>query len=140
MAGILFVCTHNSARSQIAEAYLRQMAGDSFEVESAGLEPTEINPLAVEVMAEEGIDISHKKTQSVFELFKSGRLYTHVITVCESSRESQCPIFPGITKRLHIPFDDPAGLKGTREEKLAGTRRIRDQIKAAVADLMEQLR
>ena len=138
MDTVLFVCTHNSARSQIAEAYLRQLAGDRFKVESAGLEPTELNPLVVEVMAEEGIDISHKTPQGVFDLFKEGRLYTYVITVCESSREQECPIFPGITQRLHIPFDDPAALEGSHQERLEGARRIRDQIKETVAELIDQ--
>ena len=136
---VLFVCTHNSARSQMAEAYMRQMGGSRFEVESAGLEPGEINPLVKEVMKEEGVDLSNKESQSVFELFKSGKLYTHVITVCESSRESECPIFPGIPNRLHIPFEDPASLGGSREEKLAGTRRIRDEIKEMVAKLIKEL-
>ncbi|RJX35069.1 MAG: arsenate reductase ArsC [Desulfarculus sp.] len=136
---VLFVCTHNSARSQIAEAYLKQMGGDRFEVESAGLEPGPLNPLAVEVLREEGIDISQQKAKSVFELFKSGRIYQYVITVCESSRESECPLFPGITKRLHMPFPDPAALTGSHQEKLAAAREIRDQIKQAVARLVEDL-
>lgn len=136
---VLFVCTHNSARSQIAEAYMKQMAGDRFAVESAGLEPGPLNPLAVEVMAEEGLDISHNQARSVFELFREGRVFEVVITVCETSRESQCPMFPGITNRLHMPFDDPAALSGTHEEKLAAARQIRDQIKAAVAKLIEEL-
>ncbi len=141
MAGkrVLFVCTHNSARSQIAEAYLEHMAGESFEAESAGFEPGPLNPLAVEVMAEEGLDISHKQAQSVFELFKQGRIFEYVITVCETSRESECPLFPGITRRLHLPFDDPSQLTGTHQEKLAAAREIRDQIKQAVARLVEEL-
>jgi len=136
---VLFVCTHNSARSQIAEAYMQQMADDRFEVESAGFEPGPLNPLAVEVMKEEGIDISHKQSQSVFELFKQGRIFQYVITVCESSRESECPLFPGITRRLHLPFDDPAQLTGSHQEKLAAASKIRDQIKQAVAELVEEL-
>ena len=140
MAKVLFVCTHNSARSQIAAAYLRQMSGEHFQVESAGLDPTQLNPLAVEVMAEEGLDISDQKPQSVFDLYRAGRLYDYVITVCESSKEGQCPIFPGITRRLHMPFDDPAGLTGSHEEKLAGARRIRDEIKQAVSRLVKELK
>ncbi|MEW5913326.1 MAG: arsenate reductase ArsC [Thermodesulfobacteriota bacterium] len=136
---VLFVCTHNSARSQIAEAYMKQMGGDRFQVESAGLEPGPLNPLAVEVLREEGIDISGQKPQSVFELFKSGRVYQYVITVCEASRESQCPLFPGITRRLHLPFPDPAALTGSHEQKLAAARQIRDQIKETVAKLVEDL-
>ena len=136
---VLFVCTHNSARSQIAEAYLLQMAADRFEVESAGFEPGPLNPLVVEALQEEGIDISHKQAQSVFELFRSGRIFEYVITVCESSRESECPLFPGITKRLHLPFPDPSQLTGTHEQKMAATREIRDQIKQAVIGLIQDL-
>jgi arsenate reductase len=137
---VLFVCVHNSARSQMAEAYLRQMAGDRVEVESAGFEPGPINPLVVEVMKEEGIDLSGKRAQSVFELFKAGRIYQYVITVCEASREEQCPVFPGVTNRLHLPFPDPAQLTGTYQERIEGTRRIRDQIKQAVERLAAELR
>ncbi|MCB2185013.1 MAG: arsenate reductase ArsC [Deltaproteobacteria bacterium] len=139
MPKVLFVCTHNSARSQMAEAYLRQMAGDRFQVESAGLKPTAINPLVVEAMAEEGMDLTQKGTQSVFDLYKAGSIYQYVITVCETARESECPVFPGITKRLHLPFDDPSALEGGHAEKLAGVRRIRDQIKAAITKLVGEL-
>jgi arsenate reductase len=126
---ILFICQHNSGRSRMAEAYLRKFAGDQFQIESAGLEPADkVNPLVVTVMKEEGFDLSHKKPQRVFELFKEGRLFDHVITVCHDS-ENQCPLFPGITKRWHWPFPDPAKVEGSREEKLAKVREIRDQIK-----------
>lgn len=94
---VLFICQHNSGRSQIAEAYLREIYGDHFEIESAGLEPAAaINPLVVAVMQEAGLDLSKKKPQSVFELFKQGNVYGHVVTVCHDS-ESKCPLFPGIT-------------------------------------------
>lgn len=136
---VLFVCTHNSARSQMAEAYLRQLAGERLEVESAGLEPAPINPLVVEVMREEGLDLSQKLPQSVFDLFRQGRLYKYVVTVCEASREEQCPVFPGVTNRLHLPFDDPSQLQGTLAEKLEATRAIRDQIKQAVQELATQM-
>jgi arsenate reductase len=127
---VLFICQHNSGRSQMAEAYLRKLYGDRFEVESAGLEPSEsINPLVVKVMAEEGIDLSHKKPRSLFSLFKEGRLYDYVITVCHDG-ESKCPIFPGITRRAHAPFPDPAAVTGTEAEKIEQVRRIRDEIKA----------
>jgi arsenate reductase len=126
---ILFICQHNSGRSQIAEAYLKKFVGDQFQIESAGMEPAErVNPLVVEIMKEEGFDLSDKKPQSVFELFKEGRLYDHVITVCHDS-ENQCPLFPGITKRWHWPFPDPAKVQGSHEEKIAKVREIRDQIK-----------
>jgi arsenate reductase len=131
---VLFICQHNSGRSQMAEAYLREIHGDHFEVESAGLEPAEaINPLVVSVMQEVGIDLSKKKPQSVFERFKQGKVYGHVVTVCHDS-ESKCPIFPGITTRWHWPFPDPAAVQGTQTEKLAAVRQIRDAIKACLLD------
>jgi len=126
---VLFICQHNSGRSQIAEAFLNNFYGDHFKVESAGLEPAEaINPLVVKVMDEVEIDLSQKRPQSVFALFKQGKVYQHVITVCHDS-ESKCPIFPGITKRWHWPFPDPAAVEGTDQEKLAAVRKIRDAIK-----------
>ena len=126
---ILFICQHNSGRSQIAEAYLRKFYGGHFEIESAGLEPAEVvNPMVVQVMKEEGIDLSKKKPQSVFELFKGGKLYDYVITVCDDS-EGKCPVFPGITKRWHWPFSDPAAVKGTETERLEEVRKIREMIK-----------
>jgi arsenate reductase len=113
----------------MAEAYLNKFYADHFRVESAGYEPAEaVNPLVVRVMAEEGFDLSEKRPQSVFELFKRGNLYEHVISVCHDS-ESKCPIFPGITKRWHWPFPDPALVTGTETEKLSGVRKIRDMIK-----------
>jgi arsenate reductase len=126
---VLFICRHNSGRSQIAEAYLKKLAGERIHVESAGLEPAQaVNPLVVEAMREEGFDLSGQKPQSAFELFKAGRLFDHVVTVC-SDTENQCPIFPGITQRWHVPFPDPASATGTREEQLAQVRAIRDMIK-----------
>jgi arsenate reductase (thioredoxin) len=126
---ILFICQHNSGRSQIAEAYLTKIYGDYLHVESAGYEPAEaVNPLVVRVMAEEGFDLSEKKPQSVFELFKRGNLYQHVISVCHDS-ESRCPVFPGITVRWDWPFPDPAAVVGTEIEKLVQVRKIRDMIK-----------
>jgi len=136
---VLFICVHNSARSQMAEAYLQQMAGDGLTVESAGLDPTVINPLVVAVMAEEGLDLSEKKTRKVFDLFRDGKLYDAVITVCEESLEGQCPVFPGVTRRLHLPFPDPAAVTGTEEERLAAVRAIRDAIKARMAVLAREL-
>jgi arsenate reductase len=134
---ILFICQHNSGRSQIAEAYLKKLVGEDFFVESAGLAPAEgINPLVVEVMQEEGIDLSGKKPQSVFDLFKAGKIYDHVITVCHDS-ESQCPIFPGITKRWHLPFPDPAKVEGSKAEKLVKVREIKDAIKKWLSDPAE---
>ena len=129
---VLFVCVHNSARSQMAEAFLNKLGGDRFQAESAGLESGILNPLAVEVMREIGIDISQKKTRSVFDLFKQGRLFKHVITVCDATSAEKCPIFPGAIQRHHWSFPDPAQLTGTHAEKISQTRIIRDDIKARV--------
>lgn len=134
---VLFVCIHNSARSQMAEAFLNQLAGDTFYAESAGLEPGTLNPLAVETMKEIGIDISNNQTKSVFDFFRQGRLYHFVIAVCDAASAERCPVFPGVTKRLNWSFEDPSSFTGTHEEKLAKTRLVRDNIKAAIEDFME---
>jgi len=126
---VLFICVHNSARSQMAEALLNDICGNHFEAHSAGLEPGILNPMAVEAMREIGIDISRKGTQSVFDVFRSGELFADVIAVCDESSAERCPIFPGVTTRLHWSFPDPAALTGTHKERLAGTREIRDQIR-----------
>ena len=136
MERVLFICVHNSARSQMAEAYLKRFGGDRFEVESAGLEPGTINPLVVEVMKEEGIDLTGKETNSVFEFFKEGRLYSYVITVCSKEAEERCPVFPGVNRRLHWPFEDPSRFQGSREERLEKTRAVRDQIKARILEFI----
>ena len=129
---VLFVCVHNSARSQMAEAWLKRLAGDRFEAESAGLEPGALNPLAVEAMAEVGIDISKNTTKSVFDVYKEGRLYAYVITVCDAAGGEQCPLFPRVTKMLHWSFPDPSTFTGAHDERLAKTREVRDAIKAAI--------
>jgi arsenate reductase len=136
---ILFVCIHNSARSQIAEAYVKKFGKDHFEAESAGLEPGKLNPLAVEVMKEDGIDISGNTSKSVFDFFRQGRLYDYVVTVCDESSGQQCPIFPGIVRRQHWSFADPSSFDGTYEEKLAQTRTVRDQIRESVNNLIKEL-
>lgn len=129
---VLFVCIHNSARSQMAEAWLNHLCGEYFEAHSAGLEPGVLNPLVVEVMKEVGIDISHKKTQAVFDLFKNGSLFNYVIAVCDGASAEKCPVFPGATERLHWSFPDPSKVVGTKEEKLAQIRPIRDEIKKKI--------
>jgi arsenate reductase len=135
---VLFVCTHNAARSQIAEAFLKSIAGDKFEVYSAGLEPTTVNPLAIETIKEVGIDISGNKTKSVFDFYKQGKLFHYVISVCEEARQ-QCPIFPGLlTKNIHWNFEDPAGFQGTHEEKIEKMRKLREQIKFKVEEFITQ--
>jgi arsenate reductase len=129
---VLFVCIHNSARSQMAEAFLNQICGGVFEAHSAGLEPGKLNPIVVEAMQEIGIDISRNQTKAVFDMFKSGKIFAYVITVCDEASAERCPVFPGITKRLHWSFPDPSAVPGSHEEKLAKTREIRDLIKAKI--------
>jgi arsenate reductase len=129
---VLFVCIHNSARSQMAEAFLNSICPDDFEAQSAGLEPGKLNPLAVKVMDEIGIDISHKKTQSVADVIGSGEKFAHVITVCDETSAERCPIVPGGGTRLHWGFADPSTATGTPEEKLARVRAIRDEIKSKI--------
>jgi len=139
MTKVLFLCVHNSARSQIAEAYLHRFGGADFEVESAGLEPGKLNPFVVRALAEDGIDISGKTTQGVFELYKAGRRYDYVVTVCSREAADRCPIFPGITQRLHWPFPDPADFVGTEEQVMAQVREVRDAIKEKVREFAAQV-
>jgi arsenate reductase len=134
---VLFVCVHNAARSQMAEAFMNHLRGDSYEAESAGLEPTEVNPLVIEAMKEVGIDISGNMSKSVFNFFKEGRLYGFVITVCDETNAERCPIFPGITAKLHWSFEDPAAFTGSSEERLAKIRTLRDSIKARVLEFCQ---
>lgn len=134
---VLFVCVHNSARSQMAEAFLNNLAGDRFRAESAGMEAGVLNPLAVEVMKEEGIDISRNKTKSVFDKYKRGELFSYVVTVCDEANAQTCPIFPGLrTQTLHWSFEDPAAFEGSHEEKLGKTRRVRDAIKEKILEFI----
>jgi arsenate reductase len=135
---VLFVCIHNSARSQMGEAWMNHLCGDRFEAQSAGLEPGMLNPLAVTVMKEAGIDISHKSTRSVFDVLKAGTLFSYVITVCDESAAEACPIFPGQAKHVHLGFTDPSRVEGVEEEKLARVREIRDSIRKAVEDFCRQ--
>lgn len=122
---VLFLCTGNSARSQMAEGYLRHAASDRFEPMSAGIEPKGLNPLAVEVMAEIGIDISRQNSKDVATLV--GQNIPYVVTVCDNARE-RCPVFPSTYKLLHWSFDDPAAAVGTSDEKSAVFRRVRNEI------------
>jgi len=136
---ILFLCIHNSARSQMAEAYLKKFGGDKFFAESAGLEAGKLNPLAVEVMKEDGIDISSNMTNDVFYFFKEGRLYQYIVTVCDEASAARCPLFPGMHKKINWSFADPSKFTGTHEEKLQQTREVRDKIKEAVISLTKEL-
>ncbi|MBN1633991.1 MAG: arsenate reductase ArsC [Ignavibacteria bacterium] len=133
---VLFVCVHNSARSQMAEAFLNNLGGDSFTAESAGLEPGKLNPYVIRVLQEEGIDISGKQTNDVFNFYREGRLYDYVITVCDETAGERCPLFPGISERIHWSFEDPSSLKGTDEEILSRVRIIRDEIKSKITEFI----
>ena len=134
---VLFVCVHNSARSQMAEAFLNTLASEHFYAESAGLKPGNLNPYVIQVMKEAGIEISNNKIDSVFDFFKEGRLYDYVITVCDAVKAEQCPVFPGLTLRLNWSFANPADFTGTDEEILAETRKVRDQIKRKIEKFTE---
>ncbi|HKL00188.1 MAG TPA: arsenate reductase ArsC [Desulfotignum sp.] len=134
MNNVLFICGHNSGRSQMAEALLTEMGGSEFTVKSAGLHPADaVNPLVVTVMQELGIDMSEHTPKSAFDLFKAGELFTHVITVCDKETDENCPIYPGIQKRENWPFPDPEKLTGSHGEKLIQLRKIRDAIKTRIA-------
>jgi arsenate reductase len=138
-SNVLFICIHNSARSQMAEAWLNQVCGDFFAAESAGLEPGTLNPIVVEAMEEVGIDISKKETRAVFDVFKSGKLFSYVITVCDETSAEKCPIFAGVTRRLHWSFPDPSTLVGSHENKLAEVRKIRDEIRHKIQAWCEEV-
>lgn len=131
---VLFICVHNSARSQMAEAWLNHLCGDFFEAQSAGLEPGVMNPLVVEAMREVGIDLSQKGTQGVFDVWESGQLFAYVVTVCDETSAERCPIFPGTGQRLHWGFPDPSAFLGDREAKLRGVRQVRDEIRRTIED------
>jgi arsenate reductase len=128
---VLFLCTHNSARSQMAEGFLRAMAGDRFEAGSAGTEKTSVNPLAIGVMAELGIDLGGH-TSKLYADVASGA-WDYLITVCDDANE-WCPWVPGSVKRLHWSFPDPSRATGSEEERLAVFRRVRDQIQERLTD------
>ena len=129
---VLFICVHNSARSQMAAAVMNRMCGDFFEAESAGLEPGRINPLAVKALSERGMDISRNQTQAVFDVWKSGKRFRYVVTVCSEAEAKGCPIFPGVTTRLHWPFSDPSKFTGDEEKRLAQTRAVLNQIEEKI--------
>ena len=135
---VLFVCIHHSARSQMAEALMNQIAGDEFEAHSAGIEPGIINPLAIEVLKEKEIDLSQHGVQEIFELHKTGKMFRYVIAVCDAEAAEACPIFPGGAERLHWPFADPSKFEGTHEEKLQKTREVRDHIEKKIRDFVSR--
>ena len=122
----------------MAAALLNRVCGESFQAQSAGLEPGILNPLAVEALQKIGIDISRVKTQSVFDVVKSGQLFAYVITVCSESESKGCPVFAGVTTRLHWPFPDPSQFTGTHEEKMTRTREVLEQIRARIENFCEE--
>ncbi|HVM70849.1 MAG TPA: arsenate reductase ArsC [Anaerolineales bacterium] len=135
---VLFLCTGNSARSQMAEAFLRKYAGDRFEVHSAGLEPKAINPLTVKVMEEAGFDMSGHRSKGI-ENYLGKVLFQYLITVCDDA-EKNCPtVWPGVSTRLHWSFEDPAKFEGSDEQKLAKFRQVRDLIDARVKAWLDTL-
>lgn len=136
---VLFICGQNTARSQMGEAFLKILGGGRFEAESAGLEPGPgVNPLAVEVMKEVGIDICGNPVNSIMEFFEQGRCYDYVIAVCDEAKAARCPIFPGQQKKINWPFDDIGAFKGEWDEMLARARMVREQIKNAVENFIKQ--
>ena len=137
MYNILFVCIHNSARSQMAEAFLNHLGSGNFNGESAGIEKGKLNPYVVQAMQEVGIDISKNETKEALDLFRKGRLYNAVITVCEKEAAERCPIFPGKVKRIAWSFPDPSKFQGSDEEILNKVRVVRDEIRQAVIQFIE---
>ncbi|TVQ40066.1 MAG: arsenate reductase ArsC [Spirochaetaceae bacterium] len=126
---VLAICIHNSARSQMTEEYIRQAGAGQIEVESAGIEPGALNPVVVELLKEDGINIEGKSTRSVFDIHKQGKRFDYVIAVCDKEAAERCPVFPAEKQRLHWPFPDPSQAQGTMEQKIAYVRPIRDQIR-----------
>ena len=126
---ILFVGIHNAARSQMAEAFLNAAFPARFEAHSAGLEPTSLNPLMIEVMRESGFDISRSGAKGVFDFIRRGDRFDYIITICDAAGGDRCPAFPGVSNRLHWGFADPSAYEGSREEKLAFMRHVRDEIR-----------
>ena len=129
---VLFVCIHNSARSQMAEAFLNRICPEDFFAQSAGIEPGKLNPIVVQAMQENGIDISRNQTKSVADFIARKEHFDYVITVCDETSAERCPVFPGQTTRLHWGFPDPSSFIGTPEEKLARTRQVRDTIEVRI--------
>lgn len=136
---VLFLCTGNSARSQMAEAFLRRYGGERYEPHSAGLEPKGLNPLTVRVMSEVGIDVSGQASKGV-EIYLGKMLFQYLITVCDDA-DKNCPtVWPGVNKRMHWSFQDPAAVEGTEEERLAKFREVRDLIEKKIKEwLAEQM-
>jgi len=136
MKNIIFICIHNSARSQMAEAYVKHLAPETFNTYSAGLQQGKLNPIAVEAMRQDNIDISNNKTNSVDEFIDGHIKFDYVITVCDETSAEQCPYFPGQSKKLHWGFKDPSSINGNLNDKLNQTIKIRNQIKKKIIDFL----
>lgn len=137
MTKVLFLCVHNSARSQMAEAFLKKYGQNRFEPESAGLEKGKLNPYVIRAMQEVGIDISNNETKSVFDLFNAGKVYQIVVTVCSKEAAEKCPIFPGLSEKLQWPFVDPSTFTGSDDAIMARVREVRGQIEEAVKEFVK---
>lgn len=140
MIRVLFVCQHNSARSQMAEAYLNNLDPDHFHAESAGIEPGTLNNHIVASMQEEGINISSKTTNSVFDFYRDGHTFDVVVTVCSPEADECCPVFPGKLLRLNWPFADPSRLTGSPQEIVEQIRPIRELIKAQIQTFISEFK
>lgn len=138
MIKVLFVCVHNAARSQMAEAYLNNFGRGYFVAESAGLEPGNLNPDVVKVMAEDGYDIKDNQTKSVFDFYRDGKRYHYVIKVCDAINGQKCPIFPSTIETLEWNHEDPAAFAGDEEDRLRAARKIRDEIKLNIQLFVEE--
>ncbi len=137
---ILVICVHNASRSQMADEYFRRFGGDLFEVESAGIKPGVLNPVVVELLREDGIDITGKKPQSVHELHAAGARYDYVFAVCDPETRDACPIFPAEKKRIHWPFPDPSKIEGDFQQKLEQVRPIQHDIRRMVQAFVDGYR
>ncbi len=133
---VMFICIHNSGRSQIGEAFLRHLAGDRFEVASAGIEAGKLNALVVKAMEEVGVGMEGHYAKKAQDFVDRGEHFDYVVTVCDESNAERCPMFPGKHTRLHWGFPDPSAITGTDEEKLAGIRPIRDAILAKLNEFV----
>lgn len=134
---VLFVCVHNSARSQMAEAFLNRLGEQWFHAESAGLEPAPLNPYVVRAMAEIGYDLSMNTPHSVLDYFKMERMYHIIVKVCDSANGQRCPIFPQTRVELSWPLPDPTDFKGSEDQIMAQVRTLRDDIQASVVKFIE---
>lgn len=138
MINVLFVCIHNSARSQMAETYLNHFGAGKYKAQSAGIEPGKLNQVVVKAMQDDGFDISGNGTKSVDDMLQSRQLFDFVVTVCDEASAERCPVFPGPGKRLHWGFPDPSSFGGDEAEKLSQTIIVRNAIRQKVQEFVNQ--